>query len=137
MVKIPRCLVRYTHVAFHLFCGDAFLCIADDRNGQHPFAQRKMGIAEDRSRGGGELVLAESALIEEPIWSRPGSAIGICFHRALEDELGDLVEVAAEAANAIRPAGRFQVGVAIFFAREDLCGFYEIGADAMRFACHA
>src|ERR1035437_2326096 len=38
--------------------------------------------------------------------------------------------------DAIRPACRLKVHMAVLFGRESPCGFYQIRADAVRFACH-
>jgi hypothetical protein len=95
-----------------------------------------MGVAENGSGRNGELILAERALLKKTIRRRLCDAIRIGLHLPLEDELGDLVEVTAEAADAIRPAGHFKVSVASFLRSKSLCSFYQMGADSVCFACH-
>jgi len=96
MAEIPRSLVADAQIAFHLLGRDAFLRVAHQGYGQHPFTQRQMRIAEDCACRCSKLVFAFriEALIHEAVWRWLYCAVRIFACSALNCELGNPVVIA-------------------------------------------
>ena len=101
-----------------------------------------MAIVHDRASGGAELETASwlKAGIEMPGWNalRDGLALAVrnLAFSFVRDELGNLVATADRAADAIRPAHRFEVGNALFRGSELTRNVYQgrcvVHASSMR-----
>jgi hypothetical protein len=72
-------------------------------------------------------------LIEMPVGTANYFALPIDALAALRCELGDLFAIALQTADAFRPAGGLQVGLALFIRPEGLLNFYQAFADPMSF----
>ncbi len=97
-----------------------------------------MRVAEQRAGGCRKLVLAfrVEALIHESIWRWLDLAIGVLADLALDGELGNLAMTALQTRYAIRPAGGFQIGMAVLFGSENPCGVYDARSNSVCFANH-
>jgi hypothetical protein len=101
MAEIPGGLIGDAQHPLQLVCANALLGLAHDVDGKEPLPQRQLRVVEDGADADAELVAA-AVTIELP---------------ALDDPR-DFVRVAARAADAVRPAQPFQVGVALVLAPE-------------------
>lgn len=104
----PCCVIRTkSHVTANLECTDSLFAREHKMHDTKPFAQRLVGILEDRADKHGESIANRIALVALPVM-------------ILGAVLMDVLVIAARALNTIRPAIARQVSAASIFIREKL-----------------
>lgn len=68
--QIPCGAVLHSQSAGQLISRDSFAGFSNQRNGEKPFAEGKVGVMIDSARGSGELEAAVIALIELAVGAR-------------------------------------------------------------------
>jgi hypothetical protein len=101
VAEVPCCFVAHSDRALNLASGHAFLCFAEEMRGKKPFAEREMGIIENRAGSDGELIVTVLAVEQ------------LLFSFKL-----DHWTLATQAFRAIGPAETDQKLAALVFSRE-------------------